>query len=299
MTGALAIVNPAAGGGRCGRAARGALEPLLGAGVVDSVLETSAPGDATRIAANAWRDGRRRFVSVGGDGTTYEIVNGLFPAALGGDERPELGYLPLGTGNSFLRDFGDDGPARALGALRTGRSKPCDVIRATHADGAIFYTNLLSVGFTADVGATVNAKLKPLGELGYGVGVVWEVARLAPRPIPFALDDGALDSRPVVFLSFNNSRFTGGKMMMAPRAAHDDGLVDVIVAGDLGRLELLATFPKIFAGTHTEHAKVSARTARRVRFELAGAIDVMVDGEVVSLWLRELEVLPGALRVMA
>ena len=93
---------------------------------------------------------------MGGDGTSYEIVNGLFPEALEG-ERPTLGFLPLGTGNSFLRDFSDQGVDYAMEALLARRSRPCDVLRMTHRDGVIYYINLLSVGFAADV-ATVRAR---------------------------------------------------------------------------------------------------------------------------------------------
>ena len=67
-------------------------------------------GDSTRIAREAYREGWRKFIAVGGDGTSYEIVNGLFPDCLGG-ERPALAFLPLGTGNSFLKDFTQYGAA--------------------------------------------------------------------------------------------------------------------------------------------------------------------------------------------
>ena len=100
----LAVVNPAAGGGRCGKLAGPALEKLRAAGVELEVIETRTPGQATRFVLDAYRAGYRRFIAVGGDGTSYEIVNGLFPGAEG-VERPTLWFLPLGTGNSVLRDF--------------------------------------------------------------------------------------------------------------------------------------------------------------------------------------------------
>lgn len=294
----LAIVNPAAGGGRCGKRAPEAIADLRSRGVAVDVRETERPGDATRIAEAAWRDGTRDFLSVGGDGTTWEIVNGLYPHATT-DTTPRLGFLPLGTGNSFLRDFTNDGPRYAADAIADGRTRPCDVIRATHTDGAFFYTNLLSIGFTADVGGLVNRRLKAFGEAGYGLGVAWEVARLRPRPMPHVLDDGVPRTDPVVFLSFNNSKFTGGQMMMAPHADCADGLIECVTVGAMGRLTLLRTFPKIFKGTHLTHPAVQEERASRVRFELDGPVDVMVDGEVLAAQLTELDVLPHALQVFA
>jgi YegS/Rv2252/BmrU family lipid kinase len=295
----LAIVNPVAGGGRCGKRAPGVIAALRDAGVEIDVVETGAAGDATDIVRREWAAGRRSFIGVGGDGTTWEIVNGLFPDALASDERPAVGFLPLGTGNSFLRDFTDDGARYAIEYIRDGRRRPIDVIRARHADGEMFYTNILSIGFTADVGALVNRSLKGLGDAGYGAGVFWKVARLDVRPLPWALDDEPVDRGPVVFLSFNNSKFTGGKMRMAPHADCSDGLIEVVVVREMGRFELMRTFPKIFDGTHVQHPRVEERQARVVRFDLGGPVDVMVDGEVLRLALEKLDVLPLALEVMA
>ena len=99
----LAIVNPAAGGGRCGREAPAVISALRDTGLDVEVRETRAAGDGTRLAREAYRQGTRRFIGVGGDGTGFEIVNGLFPEALDSAERPWLGFLPLGTGNSRQR----------------------------------------------------------------------------------------------------------------------------------------------------------------------------------------------------
>src|SRR4029077_15571875 len=99
----------------------------------------------------AYANGRRKFIAVGGDGTSYEIVNGLFPEAMHESERPTLAFLPLGTGNSFLRDFSSGGVAYAMESLLAGRSQPCDVLRMRHRQGLIHYINLLSMGFSADV----------------------------------------------------------------------------------------------------------------------------------------------------
>src|SRR5580704_16108986 len=122
----LAIVNPAAGGGRSRKLLPAALERLRTGGVEVEVTETRAAGDATRIAREAYQKGRRHFIAVGGDGTSYEIVNGLYPQAENGD-RPTLAFLPLGTGNSFLREFSSRGVEHAIEALVAGRTRPCDV----------------------------------------------------------------------------------------------------------------------------------------------------------------------------
>ena len=319
----LAIINPAAGGGRCGERVGAALDRLRAAGIALETAETSAAGEATQIAREAYGRGYRKFLAVGGDGTSYEIVNGLFPESRskesrsqvsgvgsqglsGGseDQIPTLGFLPLGTGNSFLRDFAGGVSSKnslehAMQALEARRSRPCDVLRLTHKDGAIYYTNLLSVGFTADVAALRHRRFLALGRFGYLLSVFLCLARLDRRPFPVRLEgQREFDSRRCLFLTFNNSKFTGGTMMIAPDAVTDDGLVEYVRWGPIGRLGLIRNLATLYDGTHTRHPLAERQAVRRVEFQLDGPVDVMVDGEVLTLECRTLEVLPSALRVV-
>lgn len=294
----LAIVNPAAGGGRCGKLATGAIAKLRAAGLDIEVAQTSQAGEATILARNAYAQGRRQFLAVGGDGTAHEIVNGLFPEALSVG-RPTLGFLPLGTGNSFLRDFTDRGAEYAAEAILAGRRRPCDVLRLTHSSGELYFTNLLSIGFPADVAAVTNRRFKRFGELGYILGVFVCLARLDRRVFALRVDsDSDFDRRRCLFLTFNNSKFTGGKMMIAPKASTDDGLIEFVRWGPISRLGLLRNFPTLFDGTHLSHPLASRRGAKHIEFELDAPVDVMVDGEVLTLHCQSIDVLPGALDVM-
>lgn len=295
----LGIMNPAAGGGRCGRQAPEAIRRLRDAGVEIEVVRTGGPGDATRLARDAYARGRRRFVAIGGDGTGYEIVNGFFPRGDDDqdDEPPTLGFLPMGTGNSFLKDFTDEGAEYSIRAITENQSRRCDVVRLTHRGGELHYINILSIGFVADVNGLRDRHFRRFGELGYVFGVLAEVARLRTTAFPMSIDEGPMDREPVTFVSINNSRFTGGKMMMAPDADTADGLADLIRVGELGRLGLLQTFPKIFSGTHVQHPAVTSAKVKTIDFELEHEIDVMVDGEALRLVPRRLEVLPDALQV--
>jgi diacylglycerol kinase (ATP) len=294
----LAVVNPAAGGGRSRSLLQPALDRLRAGGIRIEVIETSAPAQAAELARNAYAKGYRRFIAVGGDGTSYEIVNGLFPLPQNG-ERPTLAFLPLGTGNSFLRDFTDQGVEYAIASMLAGRSRPCDVLRLRHKDGIIHYINLLSVGFSADV-ATLRARyFSGWGELGYQSSIFICLARFRRRPFPLRVDgEEKIDRRPCLFLTFSNSKFTGGTMMIAPKAEVDDGLIEFVRWGPIGRIGLIRNLPTLYDGTHIEHALAERRAAKRVQFELSSPVDVMVDGEVLTLHCEELDVLPSALNVV-
>ena len=275
------------------------LERLRAGGVAVDVAETQGARDATRIVREAYGRGQRQFIAVGGDGTSYEVVNGLFPEASAG-ERPTLGFLPLGTGNSFLRDFSDRGVEHAMESLIAGRTRGCDVLRLRYRGGVIHYINLLSVGFPADV-ATLRARsFSGHGELGYIISILLGLARFNRRPFPVRVDgETEFDRRRCLFLTFNNSKFTGGTMMIAPKAEVDSGLIEYVRWGAIGRLGLMRNLPGLYDGTHIEHPLAERKAVRRVEFDLDEPVGVMVDGEVLTLHCEELDVLPAALDVVA
>jgi len=293
----IAIVNPAAGGGRSAKLAGAELRRLRNAGLRMDVIASSGPGHASELAKEAFQQGYRRFLAVGGDGTAHEIINGVFSRESAAGQ-VELGFLPLGTGNSFLRDFSKNGAEASFEALRAGRKRSVDLLRLRHTEGTLYSFNLLSVGFTADVGAITNRMFKPFGPLGYLLGVFVKVAQLKRRPFKMRCDDDKeWDEQRCLFLAFNNSKYTGGTMLIAPNADVSDGSIEYVRWGPIGRLGLIRMLPRLYDGTHIEHPLASRRGVRRVEFALDGPVNVMVDGEIVTLDCRELEILPSAMDV--
>jgi diacylglycerol kinase (ATP) len=286
----VAIVNTAAGGGRAPHKA----EPYLAQipGVV--VRPTEHPGHATAIARECKEDGVDAVVAVGGDGTLFEVVNGLLPGP-----GPSLGILPLGTGNSFVRDVGLADADAGVRAVLAGNTRSVDALKVEHTGGELFSINLVSLGFTAEAGELMNRRFKRLGATGYVSAVLTSLVNLKYHAFPYGLDDGPFDARPVTMVSFCNSRYTGGAMMMAPNADPSDGELDVVRIGTMRRRRFLASFPKIFRGTHPEMREVEQARARSVSFAPIGPVPVMVDGEVLTLDLRRVSVLRLALEIFA
>ena len=293
----FAIVNPAAGGGKSARLAGPALARLREKGLHIDVIASTGPGHAVQLAREAYAQGYRKFLAVGGDGTAHEILNGVFLNRRN-PERIALGFLPLGTGNSFLRDFTDKGAEASLDALVTNRSRPVDLIRLTHASGEIYSFNILSVGFTADVGAIANRVFKPLGHLGYLFGVFVRVAQLKRRAFILRSDDEQeWDTRRSLFLTFNNSKFTGGTMLIAPDANPSDGLIEFVRWGPISRLGLLRMLPKLYDGTHIKHPLASRKAVKHVEFKIPVPVDVLIDGEIFLLECRSLDIQPSAVDI--
>jgi len=293
----FAIVNPAAGGGRSAKLAGAALARLRERGMLVDVIASSAPGHAVQLAREAYMQGYRRFIAVGGDGTAHEILNGVF-ISRSGSERISLGFLPLGTGNSFLRDFTNEGAEASLKALLAGHKRAVDLVRLTHSGGEIYSLNVLSVGFTADVASLTNRYFKPLGHFGYLLGVFLRVVQLRRRPFALRCDnDKDWDEQRCLFLTFNNSKYTGGTMLIAPNANPTDGLIEFVRWGPIGRLGLIRMLPRLYDGTHVKHPLASRRAVRHVEFNDPTPVNVMIDGEVATLQCCSLDVIPGAVDI--
>jgi diacylglycerol kinase family enzyme len=157
----------------------------------------------------------------------------------------------------------------------------------------------LSVGFAADVATLRHRRFQSLGQAGYLLSIFLCLARLNRRPFPVRFDDQQeFDLRPCLFLTFNNSKFTGGTMMIAPDAVTDDGLIEYVRWGPIGRLGLIRNLSTLYDGTHTRHPLAERHAVRRVEFQLEGSVDVMIDGEVLTVECQSIDVLPSALRVV-
>lgn len=293
----FAIVNPAAGGGKSARLAGTAMARLREKNLKIDVIASAGPGHAGDLAREAYGQGYRQFLAVGGDGTAHEILNGIF-SSHANPERIALGFLPLGTGNSFLRDFTSEGADASIVALRENRKRPVDLIRLTHATGEVYSFNILSLGFTADVGAITNRMFKSLGHLGYLLGVVVRVVQLKRRSFALRCDnETAWDDRRSLFLTFNNSKYTGGTMLIAPQADPSDGFIEFVRWGPIGRFGLLRMLPRLYDGTHVEHPLAQRRAVRHVEFDIPVPVDVLIDGEIFSLKCKSLGIVPSALDV--
>jgi diacylglycerol kinase (ATP) len=291
----IAIVNPRAGNGQGHAIAEKTVARFKTSGINLELLETKSAGHASRIVQEQYKKGQREFVCMGGDGTLYEVINGLFEQ--GQPEQVKLAIVPIGTGNSFLKDF-DQHTRNLADKIIQNNLRSCDVIETTHTQGKLFWVNIFSFGFTANVGATRNRRFPNIGTIGYSFSVFLELKRLSSFPVKLSLD-GRLIESDATFISINNTRFTGGNMMMAPDAKPNDGLLDVIEVQKMSRVELIKAFPKIFEGTHTSLPKVKTYKAGKIDFYFDHPLDIMIDGEMKHIQPTSMHVLPGAIQIYA
>ena len=227
-------------------------------------------GSASALARFAALDGFDVVAAAGGDGTVGEVANGLIGT------NAALAVIPLGTGNDFSRAVGiGTDLERAVTVAVRGSVGPIDLGRGPHG----FFINIAGCGFDAIVAREVNTGFKMLrGTVAYLAAVIKTLITFKPVPMEIVID-GERHELKAMLCAIANARCYGGGMMVAPNASWTDGLLDVVVVGDVSVFEFLKTFPKVFKGTHLSHPKVHSWRGREITVHTSVPIPVLADGE--------------------
>lgn len=305
----VVIVNPKSQGGRLGKRWIELSETLTRAFPFDHV-ETTGPGDATKLAREALAAGAERIVAIGGDGTINEVVNGFFDDK-GAPIKPSasFGLVPFGTGGDFRRTMGIPmETAEAAAVLRANRTKKIDVgkLEMTTRGGGKqlrMFVNIASFGVSGVVDRLVNESGKKLGRLSFMLATARATWAYTNQRVQMIFDDDPATrvEATINTVAVANGKFFGGKMKVAPEAEVDDGLFDVVAMGDLNFGDLLKSGRRLYAGTHIGMDKVTSRRARIVEAEPIdpkAIVELDVDGEAPGLLPARFELLPGALSMV-
>jgi YegS/Rv2252/BmrU family lipid kinase len=208
-----------------------------------------------------------------------------------------VAQIPIGTGNSFIKDLGIESVEDGFAALVGGKTRRVDIGRARSPAGEFHFVNLVGAGFVANVAARAGS-FKFLGDTSYTIGVLLEM--LVLRPVSCrVVADGRESVRDAIFIEICNSTKTGGDMIMAPGARIDDGLLDVVIAKAMTRRTLLRLFPLIFTGEHVKDPHVETFTCARLEVDFASPQRVTPDGEILGTTPLSVEVIPRALEIFA
>jgi YegS/Rv2252/BmrU family lipid kinase len=309
------MLNPSAGRGALGRDWKRIEDSLAEAGLECAVTYTERPGHATEATRAAIEDGATFVVAAGGDGTVHEVVNGMMDSEKPLNPATVLGVVPGGTGCDFVRTFGisQDPLEASKHLLGDGLWGRLDMVRVTCAtpEGGTHSRWFVNVG-EAGLGAAVVARAarlpRWLGGNVYRVAALREIAALrhitgtvamhgrkargsrVDAPLEPTTYEGSID-----LLLVANGQFFGGGMRVAPRAIPEDGLLDVLIAHDIGRREAVGLMQKMFTGTHVPSPKVAEFLAERIEVHTDAPLAVEVDGEVIGSTPATFDLLPAAI----
>jgi diacylglycerol kinase (ATP) len=245
--------------------------------------------------AEAAKDHRDSLlVVVGGDGTVNEVVNGV----AGTDA--EVATLPAGTGQDFARTHGI--PARFDDAVRValgGSTRTIDLGRVECVGAEPrYFANVGSVGMSGAVARRANAMSKALGgRVTFYYALTVEFLAWRNTQVSVALDDGVQRDGALHDVIVANGSYHAGGMKLAPDARQDDGLFDVILIGDITKLDFATASPKLYSGRYLSHPKVELLQSSSVAISAAEPLPLEVDGEAIGATPARFEVAPSALRL--
>ncbi len=293
------LVNPASANGSTGRRWPELARRAAAAGLEGDTLLSERQGHLSELAREAALGGARLLVVVGGDGSVYEVANGLVGIA----NPPEIAIVPRGTGWDFVRTFGIPRDVeRATAIALEGETRTIDAGRVTYrawdgSEATAVFANVGSAGMSGAIAKRANETTKALGGKASYLWATFAVfSRWQAAEVEIAVDDERRTGR-MFDVVVANGRFFGGGMQICPEAKPDDGLLDVLTIGDVTKRDLVQTMPKIYRGTHLPHPKAELLRGATVTVSSDTAIPIQLDGEQPGTTPVRFEVVPGALRL--
>jgi diacylglycerol kinase (ATP) len=267
------------------------------------VVRTTRPFEATEIAQREVKVSRPVVVSVGGDGTLNEVVNGFFRNGAPIPTATKLAMVPVGTGGDFRRTLRIPLDTRAaIDILKSGLVRRLDAGCVTYqtADGATavrHFINIADAGLGGDVVYRVNRGSKRLGSLTYKVGSGLALLTYKNKPMTVVIDGTKHELPRAQQVVVANCQFFGGGMQMAPSASPTDGVFDVILIKDAGKIETARGINDFLSGKHLDNGnpKIELMYGKRITVTSPEKVRIDLDGEDVGFLPALFEIQPGAI----
>jgi YegS/Rv2252/BmrU family lipid kinase len=298
------IVNPNAGNGKGRKDWKRILDLFRKNDILTEYSFTECKGHAAGLTAEAVRNGFRKIVTVGGDGTLNEVVNGLFMQETCSSGEIALALIPVGTGNDWGRMFGIPTVYNgAVDVIRNNKQIFHDVGLVTYHIGneehKRYFINIAGLGFESIVVKKTN-KQKDKGRSNkaiYFYNLLTSLISYRNTIATITADGDTFTSR-IFSLNVGNGRYCGGGMRQTPEALPDDGLLDVTVLREMGRIEIIRNLKLLYDGSILSHPKVDGYRVRNLNVESDSALYVEADGESLGHTPASFTVIPGALKVV-
>jgi diacylglycerol kinase (ATP) len=285
------IINPTAGQGRTNNAPSVIQDVVSNKDVKCDFKFTSKAGEAEQFAKEAVKEGYTHIISVGGDGTSHEVVNGLIGSSA------VFGVVPCGSGNDFPKAASIPlDIEKAVEIVFSGTERKIDIGKL----GDRYFINGLGIGLDGAVSHRFK-KLKLLrGQLGYLLGSVQEALTFKGFPVKVKIDDWEYEGM-LLLTGASNGLYQGGKFKLAPEARIDDGLLDFHIIKDMPIFNRLIKIPKVLEGSHADLDEVEIKRATKMEITLEDRIPAHTDGEPFYLkkGTHTIELVPSGLKIMS
>jgi len=301
---AAVVVNPASGGGTTLKKWPKIAAALEREGLSYVHRFTEKHEDATDITRHYLQEGYELIISVGGDGTNNEVVNGFFYKGKAVNKNAAVGFIPTGTASDLIRTLGT--PADYSGAVKNiikSAVRPVDIGRVTYQDNKgvqkiCYFINIAGLGLDGDTVCRVNRTSKALGGfISFLWGTVVSLLLYQNKTMAIDVDEQFICNEPVTAVVIANGCYFGGGMFIAPDARMDDGFFDIIIMRNLRKTELLVNIPAVYRGTHLSHPKITFLRGKSVTVSSDRDPLLNLDGEQPGRAPVDIQILPLAINI--
>lgn len=299
-----AVVNPASANGATLKRWPEIASAFEKEGIHFAHSFTEGPGHATELTRDYLQGGYNLVVTVGGDGTANEVINGFFSGNDLLNRDAAFGYISTGTGGDLGRTIGTPkDPLNAVRNLVNSSNRPLDLGKVTYLDNQgkealRYFINVAGLGLDGDTVDRVNRTSKALGGfISFLWGTVISVVLYKNKKMKIAVDGQTICNEPVTTVVVGNGCYFGGGMFALPQAVMDDGLFDIIILHDLSKLNLLVSLPRVYRGTHLSHPRITSLRGKKIEVYSDELVLLNLDGEQPGRAPAKIELLPGAINL--
>lgn len=299
------VVNPVSANGRTGKNWPN-IADYLKKNNIDFVFRKSEyPEHAIKMVRKALKDGYKYIMSVGGDGTANEVVNGFFENGNLINPEAELIIFSRGTGSDFIRSLGiGNSKKEIIEIIKNGRKKLIDIVKIDYINNQNhktwrYFLNISDAGIGGETVARIEKGGKFFnGKLTYLLGILKTLAFYKNKKFKVKIDDKEIVNDKVnSIVVANGSHFAGG-MNIAPGARIDDGLLNLIVLGNLNKLEIITNLYKAYSGRHLSHPKVNSYQGKDIEISSEEKVYLNIDGEAAGKLPAHFKIIPKKISIL-
>lgn len=300
----LVIVNPNAGNGRGEKDWQKISLLLEKEKLLFKVRFTKNKGHAIVLTTDSINEGFRNFITVGGDGTLNEVVNGVFMNTVCPSTDIVLASIPVGTGNDWGKMFGiSTDHEKAVRTIAENKQVLHDIGKISYFDGTEkkerYFINIAGLGFESVVVRKTNLQ-KDHGHGGkmiYFYNLLTSLFSYKNTPAEIIIDDEKIDAE-VFSINVGNGKYCGGGMQQTPRALPDDGLLDITIIKEMGKFEIIRNLKILYDGTILTHPKVDGYKCKNIRVSSGSLLYAEADGETLGHTPVEFNIIPDAVKIV-
>ena len=241
------------------------------------LLKTEYKNHAKEFCANNSLAEYDDLIVCGGDGTFNEVINGV---VINKNKKiPRLGFLPGGTGNSFMHDLNAVEPSKAINKIIKNNSDTLDILKLTYNNKTIYSFNIVGWGLVTDI-LILAEKMRFLKSIRYNVASLFYILTAKVKKIKFIIDNNKIYNEKYLFILICNTIHTGKGMKAAPKAKFNDGQLDIVsVKSQISFFQLIKLFTKIFTGKHIHSPLVDYINAQTINLIPENNEVLNVDGD--------------------